>query len=271
MKEARETSAASDGMLGKQPSDPVRLESRAAELIHCPFLGLSHDPQTHALFVSDEHRCFADPPRKLDAQIQTAFCLRAAYVSCPQYKTTPKPAGLYSALKTTSSAAGPRIPLTLGLTALAVAVAVILIVFVLTRGDDGAATPVGGGVVRTAPAGLASVAPTPTTGVTLPVLVPTTTPATVPLGTTVPGGTPLPPPEASTHVPTPSAARTYVVQQGDNLDAISLRFSVSVAEIMRLNSLQTTLIAVNQTLLLPPAPASPVAPATTTPGPQPLR
>ncbi len=47
------------------------------------------------------------------------------------------------------------------------------------------------------------------------------------------------------------AARVYVVQRGDNLFRLALRFNVSVSVLMKVNGLQTTTIKAGQKLIIP--------------------
>lgn len=54
----------------------------------CPRLGLAHDPATRALFVSDDHRCGADPSFVPAGEHQQAYCLTANYLDCAHYAAT---------------------------------------------------------------------------------------------------------------------------------------------------------------------------------------
>lgn len=66
--------------------------------------------------------------------------------------------------------------------------------------------------------------------------------------------TPCPTARVGPAVPTPcppGMGRIHVVQRGDNLFRLALRFNTSVAVIMKVNGLQTTKIKVGQKLVIP--------------------
>jgi LysM repeat protein len=69
-------------------------------------------------------------------------------------------------------------------------------------------------------------------------------------GTTV-GTTPTVAPPAPTAAP-PANAFTYVVQRGDNLYRLSIRFNTTIARIMELNHLTGYIIYIGQTLIIAP-------------------
>jgi peptidoglycan endopeptidase LytE len=82
--------------------------------------------------------------------------------------------------------------------------------------------------------------------------------------------TPKPGTATATPVPTSANPGTYVVQPGDNLFRISLKFGTTVFAIQQLNGLTSTFIYSGQTLKIPGAPGSSAttpAPAATTPAP----
>ncbi len=54
--------------------------------VHCPYLGLADDPDTHFAFPSGAQRCHATSrPFTIDASKQARDCLTAQHVDCPRY------------------------------------------------------------------------------------------------------------------------------------------------------------------------------------------
>jgi LysM repeat protein len=111
--------------------------------------------------------------------------------------------------------------------------------------------------------------PTPTPTKTLvPTFTATATHTATPTatGTATPTDTPLPTPTA-THTPTASPTppyTTYVVQSGDTLLGIAIRFDTTVQAIMAVNGLNSTTIHAGTELLIPSGESS-VPPPTNTP------
>ena len=109
---------------------------------------------------------------------------------------------------------------------------------------------------------------------------PTSTPTNTPVATDTP-----PPPPTATYTPTASPTPpyvTYVVQAGDTLSSIAVRFGVTAQAIMDANGMSSTIINVGTELTIPssgssvappPSPTSTqtsgAAPAPTTPPPPP--
>jgi LysM repeat protein len=59
-----------------------RLGTAGANLRVCPYLGMADDRATHALFATDEHRCFVATPAPIEAGHQELVCLSDAFASC---------------------------------------------------------------------------------------------------------------------------------------------------------------------------------------------
>ncbi|MEN3003958.1 LysM peptidoglycan-binding domain-containing protein [Dehalobacterium formicoaceticum] len=86
-----------------------------------------------------------------------------------------------------------------------------------------------------------------------------------------PGPTPSPTP-APTPTPTPRPPRTYIVQPGDTLYAIALRFGTTVDAIVNLNNIEDPdMIAPGQRLRIPQPTPTPSPTPTPTPTPRPPR
>ena len=93
----------------------------------------------------------------------------------------------------------------------------------------------------------------------------THTPTATPTNTATPTDTPPPTPTA-TYTPTASPTPpyiTYVVQAGDTLSSIAIRFGTTVQAIMELNGLTSTIVNVGMQLLIPTS-ENPVSPPTST-------
>jgi LysM repeat protein len=99
------------------------------------------------------------------------------------------------------------------------------------------------------PTATAIVPPTAT-----PVVPPTATPVVPPTATSVvpPAATAMvPPPASPVAPPCNGTSGTYVVQRGDNLYRIALRFGITVRELQRANNLWGSWIRAGQTLIIP--------------------
>jgi hypothetical protein len=55
--------------------------------VACPYLGLAGDPSSHYAYPHAAHHCYAPPPpaQAIDLDHQAAYCLAAAYATCPYY------------------------------------------------------------------------------------------------------------------------------------------------------------------------------------------
>ena len=99
------------------------------------------------------------------------------------------------------------------------------------------------------------------TAVASPVASPTRPPTATPTQTPSPSPTPSPAP-----TPTPIPPTEYVVQQGDTLLGIALKFDMTTDEIIAYNNLESDIIVEGQTLLIPPPSPTPGPPPTSRPG-----
>ena len=53
----------------------------------CPYLGLADDPDSHATYATDAHRCYKlDNPTRIASNHQEAYCLGANHPQCPVYR-----------------------------------------------------------------------------------------------------------------------------------------------------------------------------------------
>lgn len=222
---------------------------------HCPHVGSFDDPETHYSFVTDENACcVTGEPEFVRPSEQRAFCLRGGFARCPRFVTpgSSLPQSPVSAFAWFESVRRGRkwstILVAAGLGLLALSVMVIWgFVFrvLLTRPQE---------VLPT------QVPPRTTTAILLPT--PTATPSRTPTPTPSPTRTPTPTRTATPTLSptvTPTAVQiTYVVQPGDTLFSIALRFGVAVDALMEANDItDPNAIFSGMELLIPLAGATP--------------
>lgn len=202
----------------------------------CPYLGLASDRATRAAFVDAAHRCYhTDPPSPVSGPHQAVFCLSDRYRTCSRF--APRAAATQGPAARRRLSLGPVIA-AVGIAAVATAAAFIVVGNPFTVEHDTAAPaaqPAYAPAVGTETPGVATVATSPT-------LV-----------------APTPPPAAATRVPSAAPApQHYVVQPGDSLTSVARQFDVSVPALAAANGLAPgAFLDVGQTLLIPPAGASP--------------
>jgi LysM repeat protein len=228
----------------------------------CPFLALSDDGRTVVDGFDLAHRCGAlTPPADLTRQRQVQLCLTEAHARCERFtaartallaassglpRVAPDVAFISTrqiiepepAWRGIGSAAGRRPPAGAGVLVLAVAAVVVAIL--------AANLVLGGGSAST---------PTPTPIQSMPVsssqvASPTTVPsASQPPSPTVASTSTTSPATSPTAAPTP---RTYVVQVGDTLNGIAVRFGTTAAAIAIASGISVTdTIVPGQILTIP--------------------
>jgi len=227
----------------------------------CPYLALADDGRTVADGFDVEHRCHAlTPPAPLDRPRQVQLCLTEAHVRCERF----------AAARTAWLAASSGLPrvapdVAFGRTRL------IVEPEPAWRGRAG--TPTGrlsrraavlGGagatlVVALALAGMsgafggapvASASPTPSASASTPAE-PTSSPPSASAAASVSVAPSTTPPPAATSTPT-ETPQIYVVQSGDTLNEIALRFGITAAAIAAANGITITdTITPGQRLIIP--------------------
>ena len=65
----------------------------------CPHLGLADDRATHALFATEEHRCYVAAIRRIEPDHQRRFCLTDRFGACPLGAQPERPADVAGAPK----------------------------------------------------------------------------------------------------------------------------------------------------------------------------
>jgi LysM repeat protein len=238
----------------------------------CPFLALSTDHRTVVDGFDPEHACHAiAEPDSLDRARQAEQCLTEAHRQCDRYlafvasragdaASVPAPASDSLIVRTRlvldpearRGLRGGTAPLGLSPRRWLVAGGVAAV------GVAAAATAVGGGfgglVGRPQPSGSSTISVSPTAR-------PTTTPAaTIAEESDAPSSPPSVTPTATPEAPRPSesaptspaaAPATYVVLEGDTLSLIATRFGTSVTAIQEANGLNSDVINIGQTLVIP--------------------
>lgn len=237
----------------------------------CPYLGLADDPDSHATYATEAHRCYRMPtPTRIALTHQERYCLGAEHTACPVYRgegvpgAQPQPARASAAAPRsmprprasagtlgTRRGGGISMPVaTVGLFALALGLVVLAIVIQNLVGGGGGEelTPADRlatqeAQVRQTPRSGDGEQPTPTLGAgetptaETPTAVPTTPAAdSTPASTATPGG----------------SGQTYVVQPGDTCSSIAEQFGTTVEAIREANGLdEECTIFADQELIIP--------------------
>ncbi len=232
----------------------------------CPFLALAVDGRTAVDGFDLDHQCQAVvPPLPLDRETQQSLCLHEGHLECERYRerlaqlaadrSFPRPAPdatfVSTRLIVDPEAAWrsmrPRPTLRRaggGVRAPARAIIGAAAVVAVAAGAAGASATNGFGL-------LAAAAPSPSpTPAVRPTVAATPTPPATPIATIVPTATPVPATPKSTPTPRPTPL-TYVVQSGDTLNGIAIRFGTTVAAIKAANGLTGDIINIGQVLIIP--------------------
>lgn len=218
----------------------------------CPLLGTHADPNTHFDSPSAENQCYAHTrvsPLSLDEQRD--LCLTTNYPNCRFYlahhSRDVATQAANESLRRVSTPAEPWRPNPMLVASAALLAIIVCGTALLISGLPQAAA------LSLVPTTTATVSRTPTR---------TLTPTPIP-----PTATPVPPTPTATATPTTPPTPTpviYVVQTGDTLIDIAIRFGVSVQAIMDANGLtDSRLIRAGSRLIIPPPPRT-TPPATPT-------
>lgn len=225
----------------------------------CPWLGLANDPATHFSFPSAMQRCHAEArARTIEEAKQARHCLTAEHPACSRYRSPapPPPIGaVTAAIVATAGAPGSgrsadsrpattrppvRRIVNRALLAMLLVAAGIGGIFLGSRLADQLGGRTGGADLTTAP----EVSATPEAATAAPTPAPTPTPT--PTAEPSPTPSPTPPP---TPVPTPVV---HVVERGETLSGIAVRYGVTVAAISEANGItDPNVIEVGQQLVIP--------------------
>lgn len=236
----------------------------------CPFLATSDDGRAVVDGYDRAHVCRADGGRQpVDRSRQVGYCLSDSHRGCERYvealarrgpvswpDPSPDAAIRQTRLVLQPAAARRTLPVaglsprsrrwlvggavaTIGVAAVASGVVGSLGAVVGSGSPAATATPSPSTGSSSAPVAAASATPTPTA-------LPTPTPTPAPTASAV--DTPTPEPTA-TPAPQP---QTYIVQPGDTLNGIAIRFGTTVEAIQEANGLGASdVILVGQVLIIP--------------------
>jgi LysM repeat protein len=231
----------------------------------CPFLALAADDRTAVDGYDPDHACHAlTPIEPVDRARQAGQCLSDAHRGCDRYLAflaahaadypdVPTPAGDALIARTRllvdpDARRGPGMEAPMGLSPRrwVVAGGVALV------GVAAAATAVAGGFGGTndrqpGGAGQPTVSPSVTA---LPSQNAPAEPTTAPSASEPAASTPQPSRSAPDTTPTP-AQTTYVVREGDTLNAIAVQFGTTVEAIRQANGLPNDVINIGQVLIIP--------------------
>ena len=226
----------------------------------CPYLALADDGRTVVDGYDSDHRCHAlAPPATLERARQVQLCLTEAHTRCERFidartawlaasSGLPRVAPDVAFGRTRlvlepepawrSLAAAPRTGARRQGVLLAVGAAAVLVLLGL-----GSAFGILGGAPSPSPTPSPTLVPSPSPSLivspsSLPSVAESTAPATP---TIIPTVAPTPKP----------TVRTYVVQAGDTLNEIALRFGTTTAAIKAANGLTSDTINIGQVLVIP--------------------
>jgi LysM repeat protein len=225
----------------------------------CPLLTLGGDPRIVSAAPDAAHRCAAGGTlTTIERDYQARFCLTGRHETCeryvahlaevgsigPTWRAAAPDATFASTRLVVDSAprtvAGPR-PRRLGTMAVAIIAVVLVAILVGWVGVGGLGALLGpGGSPSPSPSVSPSASPSES-GEPSPSTEPSASPSVAPTPTPTPGPTPTP-------APTPL---TYIVQQGDTLNAIAARFGTTAQAIMEANGLESDVIHPGQVLIIP--------------------
>jgi LysM repeat protein len=240
-------------MLNKEEFADLRIDSTTRRRIGevCPYLGLFDDPGTHALFVTDEHRCFANGPQDIALGQQAELCLTALHASCPIAQAAA--ANPAAQITQSSVARSPRSrPLATLMT-----VAVVLLVGLgalvawkfLGDGSEGDAAAL---VTETATAELSAAVAMPPEAPADVLDAVTATATSTPAATATPTATLAPSPTA-TLAPTSAPAVSHVVAPGETLGGIARQYGLTAEQLAAANGISPgTVLYSGDSLVLPP-------------------
>ncbi len=222
-----------------EASDGPGISSRP---VVCPSLGLDGDRQTHALFATDTHRCFAGHVSPVAFPHQSQYCLSGQFAACPKYQHA------------FTAKAGPpirehrhvRLP-RVKVRAMVLSLGAVIVAVTLMANQGSADQPPPS---SNPPA--AVVEPATIALATNPELSATQTPAAT--ATTVPTSTPEPSPTLAPS-PTPSPSpQTHIVQAGESLTDIARQYGITVQQLLDANASRTTIVGPGASLIIPSNP-----------------
>lgn len=221
----------------------------------CPLLTLGGDPRAVSAAPDPAHRCSAGGTlTTIEREYQARFCLSGRYQSCERYAAHVEQGGAvgpaWRPAAADASFASTRLvvesaprsvvvrrPRRLGTAGLIVLGLILVGVVIGWIGLGGLGAILGPGPTPT-PSASPSAEATPTT-------TPEPSVSVEPSASATPVVTPGPTP---TPAPTPV---TYIVQQGDTLNAIAQRFGTTAQAIMDANGLTSDVINPGQVLIIP--------------------
>lgn len=222
----------------------------------CPLLTLAGDPRAVSAVADPAHRCAASGSLStIDREHQVRFCLGGGYEGCTRYQTHVEEVG------PVGPTWGPAAPdATYGSTRVVLEAAPRAIIPARTRGLGTAALVVilliglGAAVAWFGLRGLQALVSQPDTSPSPSVTVsasPSPEPSETGSPLASPTATPEPtPPPAPTPTPAPTPV-TYIVQQGDTLNAIATRFGTTAQAIRDANGITGDIIHPGQVLIIP--------------------
>ena len=235
--------------------DPLRVDWPATGRIGevCPYLGLIDDPNTHALFVTDEHRCYANGKQSIVAHQQAELCMTAFHVSCPIAQAAQSaPASSPSGTSSSGARGRNRRVATIATVVVAVLLVGLGAVFAWRSWSNEDASGAAALVSETPTVELSAAVAQPPEAPAIVLHTATTTPTPEPTATVTSTPT-LEPSPTVTPEPTATPVLRHVVAPGETLTGIATQYGLTADQLAAANGISAnSVLYAGDSLSVPP-------------------